>query len=363
MSKKKSFRDIPRIYELHVECTNDKKIVCEICQQKIKSISGFGSHLINKHGITLDRYVAQYFKCMSPNFKFEKCGFCDKQAMPEMNVDYKNQTYSLSYNHGYCCNTHDCKDNISLSILGMHYDEAFKQKKFEHIGANTKYLAKLYKKPEEYIANKIKHNENYILPEASKTNLTGYIARYGKDLGTQKYNERCSKIKRSMTVDWFIEKYGISEGVKKYQARFTSLIAATADITHSKNQYKIFDALRQQDNNWKDEEYVNGVARVDMVNYNCKVAIEYFGDYWHCNPAIYADDYYHKILKAYAIDKQNFDKARLAKILGYGDAVSLIIVVWEKTFADMKFEVSTLLKNIYNIIENHNTSKKEIVWI
>ena len=57
--------------------------------------------------------------------------------------------------------------------------------------------------------------------------------------------------------------------------------------------------------------YVNGVARVD---------------------------------KAYVIDKQNFDKARLTKILGYGDAVSLIIVVWEKTFADMKFEVSTLLK-------------------
>lgn len=31
MSKKKSFRDIPRIYELHVECVNDKQIVCEIC--------------------------------------------------------------------------------------------------------------------------------------------------------------------------------------------------------------------------------------------------------------------------------------------------------------------------------------------
>ena len=29
----------------------------------------------------------------------------------------------------------------------------------------------------------------------------------------------------------------------------------------------------------------------------------------------------------------------------------------------MKFEVSTLLKKIYNIIEKHNTSKKEIVWI
>ena len=34
-----------------------------------------------------------------------------------------------------------------------------------------------------------------------------------------------------------------------------------------------------------------------------------------------------KVDKAYAINKQNFDKARLAKILGYGDAVSLIIVV------------------------------------
>lgn len=361
--KKKSFKDIPRLYELHVECSNDKPIVCKICGQKVKSVSGFGSHVINKHGITLDRYIEQYFKCLTPNFKFEKCGFCDRQAKPKMSVDYKKQTYSLSYEDGYYCNTPECRDNISLTIFGMHYDEAFKQKKFEHIGANTTYLAKLYKQSEEYIAYKVKHNENYVIPERSRTSLNGFIARYGKEEGTRRYNERCKKISKSLTVDWFIEHYGIKEGTKLYQKRFAAFYAASADITHSKNQYVIYDALKAKDNNWNDERYAGGVARVDMLNDKLGVVVEYFGDFWHCNPAIYKDTFYNKSLKMFAKDKQAFDKIRLSKILSFSESISLIIVIWEKTFANMNYDVNKILEKVYNIIKQHDKNKKEIVWI
>lgn len=360
---KKTFKDIPRLYVLHNVNSNDKPIICKICGQNIKSISGFGTHTLNKHGITLDYYIAQYFKCLTPNFKFEKCGFCDRQARPKMKVDYVKQTYSLSYEDGYYCGTLECRDNISLTILGMHYDKALKQKKFEHIGANTTYLAKLYKQSEEYISHKIKYNENYVIPERSKTNLNGFIARYGKEEGTRRYNERCKKISKSLTVDWYIERYGIKEGTKRYQKRVAAFYAATADITHSKNQYIIYNALKINDDNWNDERYAGGIARVDMINNKLGVVIEYFGDFWHCNPAIYADTFYNKSLKMYAKDKQIFDKTRLSKILSFDKSISLIIVIWEKTFADMKYDVYKMLEKVYNIIKQHDKNKKEIIWI
>lgn len=360
--QKKTFKNIPRKYNLCVEHTNDKNIICKICDKEIKSISGLGSHLLNKHNIMLDIYIEQYFICTTNNFKFEKCGFCNKIAQPKMLVDYQKQTYSLSYNDGYYCNTIECRNNISLDFFGISYEEAFKQKKFEHIGANTKYLAKLYKQSEDYISHKVKHNENYILPEKSKTNLNGYIARYGEKDGIRRYNERCNKISRSFTVDWYIERYGINEGIKHYQKRFEAFYKVSSNITHSKNQYLIYNALKVNDDNWKDERYA-GVARVDMLNEKIGVAIEYFGDFWHCNPMVYKDDYYNKCLKMYAKDKQIFDKIRLSKILSFSKSITLIIVIWEKSFINMKCDTHKILKYIYNIIKHHDKNKKEIVWI
>ena len=149
----------------------------------------------------------------------------------------------------------------------------------------------------------IKHNPDYVIPKESTTSLEGFIARHGKTKGTRLYNQRRKKIARSLTIEWFIEKYGLEEGSKKFQERFNNFISASKDIIHSKNQCAIFEALKQIDPSWQDERYAGGIAKVDMLNEKNNVVVEYFGDYWHCNPDTYDDDFFNKNLKCTAKEK------------------------------------------------------------
>lgn len=71
----------------------------------------------------------------------------------------------------------------------------------------------------------------------------------------------------------------------------------------------------------------NNMFNADIV-YNKKI-IECNGDYWHCNPDIYDEQYYHTKLKMTAKEKWEYDKMRIDifKSLGYD-----VLIVWERDF-------------------------------
>lgn len=360
MAKKKSFRNIYRQYRISTEVEPINGITCLICGAHIKSKSGLGSHLLNKHGMLLEEYIVVYFKNLTPSFEFQSCGFCYHDAQPLLKIDYMNQTYKLSYELGYDCNTDECIDARCQHFFGKSYNESKSQ--FEHLGSKTEYLVKLYKTTVENVKQTIKHNPNYVAPIEAKSSLAGYIARHGKEKGEKLYKERCDKIAYSLTIDWYIERYGIEEGTKKFQMRQSKLMDSTKDIMHSKHQYDISDALKKVDPDWEDERYCGGFTRIDIVNKRLGVAVEYFGDYWHCNPEIYDDDFFNKSLKCTAVEKQECDRIRLNKILVRSKHVSLIIVVWEKRFNEIK-DCDIIQHMIYDMIKKHNKNKKEILWL
>jgi hypothetical protein len=64
--------------------------------------------------------------------------------------------------------------------------------------------------------------------------------------------------------------------------------------------------------------------------------IEYNGDFWHCNPILYAADYVNPRTKVKAIDKWQQDQIKLqyAKDHGYD-----VLVVWESEFKSNKDEI------------------------
>jgi len=73
-----------------------------------------------------------------------------------------------------------------------------------------------------------------------------------------------------------------------------------------------------------------------------KKIIEYNGDFWHCNPKMYTEDYINPRTKIKASDKWTSDikKIEYAQTQGY-----VVMVVWESDFKENKEEV---LKNAYN---------------
>jgi G:T-mismatch repair DNA endonuclease (very short patch repair protein) len=82
-------------------------------------------------------------------------------------------------------------------------------------------------------------------------------------------------------------------------------------------------------------EYENNIQvsyyNVDFINKKTKHIIEIHGDYWHCNPKIYPDDFIHPYFKMTAKERQRLDEHRKQYLesLGY-----TITVVWESDLED-----------------------------
>jgi G:T-mismatch repair DNA endonuclease (very short patch repair protein) len=60
-----------------------------------------------------------------------------------------------------------------------------------------------------------------------------------------------------------------------------------------------------------------------------KKVIEFYGDYWHCNPQIYDKDYFHKYLQMTAeeIWEDNNLKNECIKQEGYD-----VLIIWESDY-------------------------------
>ena len=62
-----------------------------------------------------------------------------------------------------------------------------------------------------------------------------------------------------------------------------------------------------------------------------RAVIEYFGDYWHCNPAKYAPDYYNKSLAMTAEEKWAQDLLRCRCLSDCGFSV---LIIWESDYQE-----------------------------
>jgi hypothetical protein len=206
------------------------------------------SRHVKKHDIDFNNYIKDIYTLVG-NIIFEKCSFCERQAIPIYKINHNNLTYEITYENGYSCNTLDCKKQISLDILGIEYDT----KKFEKIGSRSEYLSKLYKisisdsKKMKYNENKTNffrcslegfikkygETEGKILYDSRvdklrnkgklfeknliKSNLEGFIEKFGKELGEKKYKKKKKKIAYTNTLDYYVNRFGKEEGELRYK--------------------------------------------------------------------------------------------------------------------------------------------------
>lgn len=95
-------------------------------------------------------------------------------------------------------------------------------------------------------------------------------------------------------------------------------------IRISKFQLNVFNSLSDE---WLMEYPIkNTTFTVDMYNPNTNEIIECFGDYWHCNPKKYKEDYYNKRVKKTAKEIWMADEERINVIEKLGYKVKII---WE----------------------------------
>lgn len=77
------------------------------------------------------------------------------------------------------------------------------------------------------------------------------------------------------------------------------------------------------------------------------LVVEAYGDYWHCNPDVYAENYYQKDLHMTSKEKWELDLKRQKKIESLGFE---FFVLWEKDIKkNYSNSMAKLLEKIYNI--------------
>ena len=144
--------------------------------------------------------------------------------------------------------------------------------------------------------------------------LNHYIKKYGEELGTQKYNERIKKWCQSLRNNFLENGDGRSQQ-SKFAKALIELICINFNIEIPQKEKFITDTEHNKHYAF-DFEYNNKL-------------IEFNGDYWHCNPKQYKEDFYNKskLLTAKEIWENDKLKIQCAQKNGYD-----VLVIWESEY-------------------------------
>lgn len=161
------------------------------------------------------------------------------------------------------------------------------------------------------IQNKFGVNNIMELPEYIQKISDTKLSKYGNS----NYNNIEKGIK---TLE---EKYGVSNAY---------LLSRANGQRITKGQQKIYDILKIKYPDALLEYQINELRiSVDIYIPSKNLVIEYYGDYWHCNPKCYQPEFYNKSLKKTSAEVWEKDLKRETKIkdLGYN-----FKVIWEMEF-------------------------------
>lgn len=133
---------------------------------------------------------------------------------------------------------------------------------------------------------------------------------------------------------------GISNIEKKFCDEITNFLNLKDDDFMCQNS-KIGRKIFKFDKKYYAVDYY--IPKYNMI-------IEFYGDYWHCNPEKYNRDYIHAYKKMTAEDIWNKDKKRLQEIINKYNCH--ILIVWEKNWRQNQSEQLNLIQTFYENIKN-----------
>lgn len=350
--------------------TFENKYSCLECGKIVSECNSYiGSHTKRIHKLTLIDYCHKHYSDLDPDFKPSKCGFCDRDSEVFFDISHSNKTIK-KYHKKYFCGTIECKEKVSLKILGVPYDK----KTFEHIGSKIEYMCAVNNiSPEE--ARKIKGSHNN--PDTLfRCNLEGYIKKYGEEEGTLRFKDRCKRVaitmenmiikygdkaqemydkyiqkgKFSNSREGYIHKHGTERGLELWNERLRKQCARFGK--QSSKQVAIGKILKKFRYKIVEErDFKNRKGNTNYVDFylpNCNVVIEFYGDFWHQNPKFWSKNQINKKTKMTAKETWQKDKERIEDLMKYFNNPS-VIVIWENSYNDIINEKIDLKKTISDI--------------
>lgn len=319
---------------------NYNKVQCQICKELHNTITW--THLKRAHGITLKEYIKLY---------------PDVPMASQLSREGK-KTNSLSH------------------FIKVHGEELGKEKydayrKFQSEKNTLKYKQEKYGWTEEEFTE---YNKSRAVT------LENQIKKHGKEKGRKQFEEYC-EIQRSagISLEYFQQKYGIKRGkqiykeVNKKKAHtienyirlygekhaekklvdffkaknergtigISKLQKDFLELLHAKLPLKVteyaFSAIDDEKEfvQWVPE--LNAPAFYDFVMLEpIKLVIEINGNYWHCNPTMYNENYFHGVMKRKASEIWEKDRLKEQHMIKLGFKY---LTVWESDCKDLNKKV------------------------
>jgi hypothetical protein len=342
-----------------VESIPKRKWTCKHCNRELQISSSrthIGTHLNSYKcgfGGSLVDYALKYYTEIDPHlFDHDaKCGYCDKLAN---NIDYiiddVKETFKRIHLNMFCC-TDDCKQKVFKEIWP---EKQFSLFLWSKIGSTPQFISKT-RNISIQDAKKLKTikigYENCSF-EGRTSSLKDYIFRLGPEEGLKKYNERCNKIGMSNNIQYYIDKHGEEIGREKWNIKCEKAKKAALGNTKSKSCDLFLDKIETKYNIIREHIIkCNRIAKVDakLSDFD-HVIIEYYGDYWHCNPNLWEPDRYHRNLKMTASEKWAYDKNRIHDIVNTSDKKYSALIIWESSANNISDD--ELFDAIKYVIEN-----------
>jgi hypothetical protein len=357
---------------------------CEICNKEVKDLKGLSVHLSKIHKMNKDDLKIYYDNILKGKDE-GKCYFCDNEAI------FKGIT------QGYhkICNSKEClgktratgtyeflmyKYNLSekdaINLMNKRADDRgekiknglqnsfeknenfFKEKSRQCVefwlkkGYSQEDAEIEVKKSFDDIHTKTwkKRRENPELYKDVNTAQIDYWLKkgYSHDESKEKISER----QKTFTLEKCVNKYGEAEGLKVWndrQSKWSEKIEDMYDkglfVKFRKEPYSldeiemieiISEKLKIKPRYGKNQFYryfkdLKQTFAYDFV-FNKKI-IEFNGDYWHCNPFLYKEDYLNKHKKMTAKEIWKYDKIKNDAIRNEGYDV---LIIWEYDYKTNK---------------------------
>lgn len=246
---------------------------------------------------------------------------------------------------------------ITLDNLIRKYGKEEGQKRWDIYRKKQAYSNTLEYKEKKYGWDTKKFND---YNSSRAVTLENLVKRYGEVKGTEKWKSYCEKQRYTNTLEYFEKKYG-NEGIqkfqdynlqkgkssnpffimKKYKISFNEALSLLSKRNTpkfvSENEKLFIEYIEKKHNKefkytyktkqfciWSDE--LNSPLFYDAVDTDLMIAYEYNGDYWHCNPNIYAPNFFNSKVGKTAQEIWKRDQIKNNLILKRGFRLH---VIWE----------------------------------
>ena len=146
-------------------------------------------------------------------------------------------------------------------------------------------------------------------------------------LNTPEHKKQRSENLKKLWQSFSFRKQQIQRIKKQWNDNDYKKMMSQTGIRISKFQNKVFNYYLNLNEHWTIEYGIpDTTLTVDLCNPLTHEVIECFGDYWHCNPRIYTEDYFHDRIKKTAKEIWLHDTNRINELkkLGYN-----VQIIWE----------------------------------